>query len=100
METYTACKPAADSTSASSTNRERTPIRVIVVDDDLMVAQMMRHRLERVGDIEVLGLAGDGPAALRLITLHRPDVLLLDLFLPGMTGVEVAQRVRRDFPAV
>jgi DNA-binding NarL/FixJ family response regulator len=100
LESDTVGKPAGDPASASSTKRERTPIRVIIVDDDQMVAQMMRLRLEHVGGIEVLGLAGDGPAALRLIRQQRPDVLILDLFLPGMSGVEVAQRVRAAFPEV
>ena len=79
---------------------ERRPIRVVVVDDHPMLREGTRLALEQAPDIEVVGVAADGPAALHLVGQHRPDVLLLDVRLPHMSGVEVAKRVRASYPEV
>ncbi|MGP4017621.1 response regulator transcription factor [Saccharopolyspora sp. 5N708] len=66
--------------------------RVLVVDDDHAVRDVVRRYLERSG-YEV-GLAGDGETALRLFTEREPDLVVLDLMLPGIDGLEVCRRVR------
>jgi DNA-binding NarL/FixJ family response regulator len=76
------------------------PIRVAVVDDHPLVLEGTRAALERAGDIVVVGEAADGAGALRLAAEARPDVLVLDLRLPDMSGVEVARRVRERQPTV
>ena len=81
-------------------SRDHRPIRVVIIDDHPMVREMIQLRLERAGGIEVVGAAGDGAAGLDLIREHRPDILILDLALPGMSGLEVARRVRASFPEV
>jgi DNA-binding NarL/FixJ family response regulator len=75
-------------------------IRVVIIDDHLSVAEMMQLCLEHAGGFQVLGLATRGSAGLELIDDHRPDVLILDLYLPEMDGVEIARRVRTSFPDV
>ena len=76
------------------------PIRVLVVDDHDLVRAGIRALLDRSADIEVIGEAGDGREALRLIGKTNPDVVLLDISLPELNGLEVALRVRQEFPGV
>ncbi|WP_399139351.1 response regulator transcription factor [Streptomyces sp. NBUA17] len=72
------------------------PARVLVVDDDPTVAEVVAGYLERAG--HVVDRAGDGPAALELAGAHRPDLVVLDLMLPGMDGLEVCRRLRGAGP--
>lgn len=68
--------------------------KVLVVDDEKDIAGLVRHHLEKEG-FQCLQ-AGDGPTALRLTRQHRPDLLILDLLLPGLDGLEVCRQLRRD----
>jgi two-component system CheB/CheR fusion protein len=70
-----------------------TPLRILVVDDNADVARMLQILLRREG--HEARIAFDGPAAIEAATLFRPDVVLLDLTLPGMSGVETAAELRR-----
>jgi len=70
-------------------------IRVLIVDDHPAVRRGLRTFLELAGGLEVAGEAADGPAALELIAETTPDVVLLDMVLPGMDGVEVLHELRR-----
>ncbi len=79
---------------------ETRPIQVVVVDDHPVLREGTRAVLEQAPDIKVVGTAGEGAAALQLVEEHRPDVLLLDLRLPDVSGVAVAQRVRAWYPEV
>jgi DNA-binding NarL/FixJ family response regulator len=78
---------------------EQPPVRVVVVDDHPMIVEWIETILHQAG-MQVLGAAYEGGAAVDLIARHRPDVLVLDVRLPDMSGVEVASRVRAAFPAV
>lgn len=64
-------------------------IKVFLVDDQTLVRQGVRSLLELSEDIEVIGEAGDGKAAVELIPEAGPDVVLLDMRMPGMSGLEV-----------
>ncbi len=76
------------------------PIRVLVVDDHVVVRQGLRTFLEVQDDIEVVGEAGDGGSAVEQAEVLRPDVILLDLLMPGVDGIEVMRRLRdRGNPA-
>jgi len=68
------------------------PTRILVVDDEANLVELVQGYLEREG-YEVV-TAGDGPAALALARDIRPDLLVLDLMLPGFDGLEVCRRVR------
>ena len=70
--------------------------RVLVVDDDPTVSDVVRRYLERA-DFEVT-LAADGPGALAAVDSARPDLVVLDLMLPGMDGLEVCRRLRTQDP--
>ncbi len=70
-------------------------IRVFLVDDHVLVRTGMRLMLESEPDITLVGEAGSGEEALPLIRTLRPDVVLCDLHLPGISGMEVTARVAR-----
>ncbi|EMF25826.1 response regulator transcription factor [Streptomyces pseudogriseolus] len=70
--------------------------RVLVVDDDPTVAEIVTGYLDRAG--YVVDRAGDGPDALARAAAHRPDLVVLDLMLPGMDGLEVCRRMRGQGP--
>ncbi|WP_405620607.1 response regulator transcription factor [Streptomyces sp. NBC_00076] len=70
--------------------------RVLVVDDDPTVAEVVTGYLDRAG--YVVDRAGDGPDALARATAHWPDLVVLDLMLPGMDGLEVCRRMRGRGP--
>jgi response regulator of citrate/malate metabolism len=75
-------------------------ITVCVVDDDFMSASIHRSYVERIAGFEVVGEAHTGAEALELIRRTRPDLLLLDIYLPDMSGIEVIRRVRQEDIAV
>ena len=72
----------------------RTPIRVLVADDHTIVRSGIRHVLESEQDFEVVGEAGSGTEAISLATSLQPDVVLLDISMPDLSGLEVAARLR------
>jgi DNA-binding NarL/FixJ family response regulator len=69
-------------------------IRVVLVDDQMLVRQGIRGLLELVPDIEVVGEAGDGKEALQRVPELKPDVLLLDIRMPRMNGIAVLDALR------
>jgi DNA-binding NarL/FixJ family response regulator len=75
-------------------------VRVLLVDDDPMVLQLLRARLDRAEGIELVGSARSGAAALRLVKTRHPDVVVLDLAMPRMDGLEIARRLHDAFPRV
>jgi DNA-binding NarL/FixJ family response regulator len=75
-------------------------IRVVLADDHTLVRAGIRSLLEEFEGIEVVGEAGDGHAALRIVEAHKPDVVLLDIGMPGMSGLEVASRLTQLVPPI
>jgi NarL family two-component system response regulator LiaR len=75
-------------------------IRVLIVDDHLVVRQGLRFLLEQEPGIEVVGECGDGGQALAAIPALAPHVVLLDLIMPGLGGLETLALLKRDHPAV
>jgi DNA-binding response OmpR family regulator len=71
-----------------------SPQTVLVVEDEDAIAEAVRARLESEGYRVVI--ASDGPEAIRSHAEHRPDLVVLDLMLPGMDGLEVCTRIQRD----
>jgi DNA-binding NarL/FixJ family response regulator len=71
----------------------RRLIRVLLVDDEPMVCAHLRTILGSVDDIEVVDAARDGAAAITAVLRHRPDVVLMDLRMPGMDGLTAIERI-------
>lgn len=75
-------------------------LRVILADDHAMVRQGIRQFLEEGGGIAVVAEAANGEETLRLVARHCPDVVVLDIQMPGMSGIEVTREIRARFPGV
>lgn len=73
-------------------------IRVVIAEDQNMVLGALAALLEIAGDFQVVGRAQDGQAALALCREKKPDVLLTDIEMPNMTGLELATAVRKELP--
>jgi len=82
------------------TNLESKPVRVLLADDHKLVRAGFRAMLNSLADVEIIGETGDGREALELIQRDRPDVALLDITMPSLTGLEVAKRVANQIENV
>lgn len=77
-----------------------TPIRLLLVDDHTVVRQGLRMVLSLEADFEVVGEAADGAEALEQLTKLAPQVVLMDLLMPVMNGVEATREIKRRHPEV
>src|SRR5581483_10868316 len=85
---------------AEALARDDRLIRAVIVDDHPLLQAGTKLCLEASGEISVVGLASRGAEVLGLVAQHQPDVLVLDLHLPDLAGMEVVRRVRAAYPAV
>ncbi|MFP4439480.1 MAG: response regulator [Chloroflexaceae bacterium] len=77
-----------------------TTIRIILADDHTLVRAGFRALFQSIEGIEVVAEASDGREALRLIGVHQPDIILMDIAMAGLNGLEAAARVVQEFPHV
>ena len=75
-------------------------IRVLLADDHSVVREGLRHVLAGDPELAVVGEAGTGPEAMAMAAAERPDVVLLDLTMPGAGGLEVLRHVRATLPEI
>jgi DNA-binding NarL/FixJ family response regulator len=77
-----------------------TPVRLLIADDHTIVRAGFEGMLTEKPDLEVVGEAGNGEEAVRLADQLRPDVVLMDLRMPEVDGVEAIGRIKEDHPHV
>lgn len=75
-------------------------VRVLLADDHALVRAGLRELLQKLPDVEVVAEAGDGREALGLVKTALPNLVLLDITMKGLTGLEAAERIVKDFPGV
>ena len=73
-------------------------IRILLVDDQQLLRLGFRMLLETQADLEVVGEAGDGTEALRLVGQTGPDVVLMDVRMPGMDGIQATEQITTQYP--
>jgi DNA-binding NarL/FixJ family response regulator len=76
------------------------PIRVLLADDHVLMRAGITALLQRIPEITVVAEADDGRDALQLIATHHPNIAMLDISMPELNGLEVAERVAHEFPAI
>lgn len=74
------------------------PVRIVVVDDSLTIRAMIETLLERDRRVEVVGIARDGVEALKMIRLEKPDVVTLDIAMPGKDGMAILDEIMEIEP--
>jgi DNA-binding NarL/FixJ family response regulator len=82
----------------ASQNAASAQLKVLIADDHPLVIAGIRRTIEHLDDIRVVGEAHSGPELMRLIERRRPDVVLMDLRMPGVSGTELIEQVRRQWP--
>lgn len=76
------------------------PVRLLIADDHVVVRAGLRSLLGELRDIQIVGEATDGPEVLRMARRHRPDVILLDVRMPGGDGLSVLTQLRAELPGI
>jgi NarL family two-component system response regulator LiaR len=74
------------------------PIRVVIVDDHPLAQSGMRNFVEAFSDFELVGVAGSGEEAIAACDRTRPDVILMDMLMPGMDGLAATRAIKRGWP--
>ncbi len=75
-------------------------LRLVIAEDETVTREMLARLLALEDDIEVVGTAGDGARALTVAHAQTPDVLLTDIGMPGMDGIQLTETLRREMPSV
>lgn len=73
-------------------------IKVLLADDHPVVRSGIRAELEGMPGVQIVGEAGDGREALGLIKIHAPDIVIMDISMQGMNGIEAAKRISKEHP--
>ena len=76
-------------------SRSEAEIDVVLADDHILVRQGIRQFLEETADINVIAEAGDGAEAIQLVQQLGPDIVVMDINMPKVTGVEATRRIRQ-----
>jgi len=74
-------------------------IRVVLADDHPLLREALRSTFERQEDIEVVGEAGDGEEAVKLSSKLKPDIVIMDIVMPNLNGIEATKQIRKVSPA-
>jgi two-component system response regulator NreC len=103
MQTTNPAKPLSTKAAEAAarpgwTRQGGQRIRVLIVDDHAILRQALRQLLEQRSELEVVGDASSGREAVGSVEKLMPDVVLMDMVMPGLTGLEATRQIRRRFP--
>jgi DNA-binding NarL/FixJ family response regulator len=76
------------------------PVRIVIADDHRIVREGLRHLLEKRTDFKVVGEAPDGESAVRLAKELSPDIVIVDISMPGLNGIEATRRILAERPEI
>ncbi|GAB4237142.1 MAG: hypothetical protein Kow0049_22670 [Stanieria sp.] len=76
----------------------QNPIKIIIVDDQELSCKLLQIALESEPDLEIIGIADNGKTALELIAQLHPNIVLIDIEMPGMNGITITQKISQSFP--
>ena len=79
---------------------EKIPVRVTIVEDDTSILQMFRFLISASGAYKVIGAYGNAESALNQLVADKPDIILMDIDLPGMNGIDACRKVKQLMPKV
>jgi DNA-binding NarL/FixJ family response regulator len=85
---------------AAERGSDTVRIKVLLADDHPLIIAGIRRTIEHLDDVEVVGEAHSGPELMQLVERRRPDIVLMDLKMPGVSGVEVIERIRQTWPDI
>src|SRR5258708_10695684 len=86
--------PAKSVLKVTEPLRSGIPLKTLIVDDEPIARRVLREELESIAGVEIIGEADNGAVALDKIAEHRPDLVLLDLQMPAMGGLDVVRNIR------
>jgi NarL family two-component system response regulator LiaR len=75
-----------------------SPISILLVDDHEVVRRGVRAYLDTIAEFDVIGESSSGEEAIRMVTEHIPDIVLMDLIMPGMDGIETTRQIKKISP--
>lgn len=85
--------------NGQNTSSDAEPIRILIAEDQQLIRRAFATILAMESDIHVVGQAADGAEALELARRHRPDIVLMDLQMPRLDGIQATRRILADLPA-
>lgn len=75
---------------------EKKPVKVLIVDDSKLTIVGLKTTLKQFDDIEILGFANDGHAAIEMAKTLKPDIILMDIGMPSMDGIKATKEIKKD----
>ncbi len=75
-----------------------TPVRVLIAEDSLTVREFLRHSIDSRPDMQVVAVAKDGEEAVRMVQMHHPDVVSMDIHMPVMDGLKATEKIMAEYP--